>query len=347
MEAKSKKTVFFLGAGFSTPAGIPAQSKLLEEAISLSQDSPHTEKHKNFIKFLSDGFSREKDSLNSMSLEDFFSPLDRCIAENASFRGYPKEDIVKYRDLMANLISEVINVSIKKEKTDYIRSFVRKVRELTEMAIITSNWDNLIESSFYDMNKETGVIDYGIFATGLGKRPIDQLIPALVAATKGYNTFKLYKIHGSIDWFICPVCDRLFISKYGLAEEINCRFCEEMFTNRVVESESDIVLNRSLIMPTFLKEFNNFHYKSLWYNFHRELSEAGKLVIIGYSLPAADHEIRQAFLRFAPDDCVIKVVGFIKVEDEKEAFRTNYKNLFGKRELTFDFDGVEKYIDTL
>lgn len=343
MVTESKKTVFFLGAGFSIPAGVPLQSKILNKVIELSQRESNLSRYKKLNAFLGDGFSRKDYALASITLEDIFSPLDRCISENASFRGYSRNDLVKYRDLMANLISEVISDNIDSNKNQYITDYILKTSRYEDLAIITSNWDNLIEKSFYNMNPDDWIIDYGSHDIELEPAENVQLGQSKNEKTGAHKTLKLYKIHGSIDWYSCPVCSRIFIQKKQVMSLRTCISCKEMFTSRT-HKNSRIVLNRSLILPTFLKEFSTFHYKSIWHKFHRELSEARKLVLIGYSLPAADHEIRQSFLRFVPDNCNIKVVDLLEDENKKEAFKSNYKNLFGKRKIEFEFGGVEKYI---
>jgi len=61
-------------------------------------------------------------------------------------------------------------------------------------------------------------------------------------------------------------------------------------------------------MPTFLKNLTNTQYKLIWQNAAIELSEATKIVFIGYSLPAADFEMKQILSRMVRDTAEIEVV---------------------------------------
>jgi hypothetical protein len=95
-------------------------------------------------------------------------------------------------------------------------------------------------------------------------------------------------------------------------------------------------------MPTFLKDFSNPQYKLIWQNAGVELSEATKVVFIGYSLPQADFEMRQLLSRMIRENAEIEVV---TREQSNNDLEMRYRVFFGKRKLNFHFNGVTHYIN--
>ena len=84
------------------------------------------------------------------------------------------------------------------------------------------------------------------------------------------------------------------------------------------------------MLPTYLKNLSNIQIKLVWQNAAIELSEATRIVFIGYSLPAADFEIRQLLARMIRPDAEIQVVLYPNTPNvEAEAER--YRNFFGSR----------------
>lgn len=101
-------------------------------------------------------------------------------------------------------------------------------------------------------------------------------------------------------------------------------------------------------MPTFLKDLNNVQIKLIWQNAGVELSEATKIIFMGYSFPSADFEMRQLLSRTVRHNANITVV----LRDRPTSSDINspecrYKSFFGKRNIIFNYDGVETFIDTL
>jgi hypothetical protein len=100
-------------------------------------------------------------------------------------------------------------------------------------------------------------------------------------------------------------------------------------------------------MPTFIKDLSNPQYKIIWQNAGIELSEADKLVFIGYSLPSADFEMRQLLSRMMRKNVEIVVVDYCRDQFRKEQVEAHWRRFFGNRKLTFYFDGAKSYIEDL
>jgi NAD-dependent SIR2 family protein deacetylase len=178
-----------------------------------------------------------------------------------------------------------------------------------------------------------GVLDYACQYTGIDDQ---SFMPPLVARERGQITIKLLKLHGSLNWVTCPKCQRLFVNQdkkdamWAFEGKITCRFCD------------GVKLNAALLLPSFKKDFDKFHFQSIWHQAGIELSEATKLVFMGYSFPVADYDFRSLITKHVGDvqvDVVLKSQGGEETEDGRR-----YMNYFGNKINRIHYDGVENYI---
>ena len=85
--------------------------------------------------------------------------------------------------------------------------------------------------------------------------------------------------------------------------------------------------------------------KLIWQNAGIELSEAAKIVFLGYSLPYADFEIRQLLSRFVRKDAKIEVVLYPNCDTSEEEQR--YKTFFGDRDVIVLKNTIPNYVSNL
>ena len=91
-------------------------------------------------------------------------------------------------------------------------------------------------------------------------------------------------------------------------------------------------------MPTYIKDLSNVQVKLVWQNAGIELSEAQRLVFVGYSFPIADFELRELLSRTVPHRADIHVVTHADTPPDVE---NRYRTFFGRRKLTNHRDGAE------
>jgi len=362
------KTVFILGAGFSMPAGAPGQEALLKKILNYNgydYGNPVIEWISELKEFLSSAFILEPAEMESICLEDIYTPIDKCISENSSFRGYTVEVVKRIQNQLNTLIAIVLDSSIINidPQPDYNEIFVakliaqkRKHPTTDKFSIISTNWDIILDNKFFRGLQGSGsVVDYGCHVTGIDSN--DSVIPPLVAKTNGGYTIKYLKIHGSLNWLKCPNCQRIYVSKnekIAIPEhtlEKKCRICER----QAFAENGGINLSPHILMPTFLKAMSDVQFKMIWNQAAKEISEASKIVFIGYSFPQADFELRQLLARHVPNKCEIRVVlhsndgsGPLPNSDiywTSPEFR--YKSFFGKRLKSVSYDGVEEFVNAL
>ncbi|HEX8270761.1 MAG TPA: hypothetical protein VF581_12780 [Flavobacterium sp.] len=377
------KVVYILGAGFSMSSGAPSQGGLIAEILKLktTYNGPSRVKVKKWIKqfedFVSNGLCVSSDEIVNYALEDIYTPIDRSIADNISFRNYTPKRLVDLRDSFNRLIILAVRNAIennKKPKTSlekFARHIVKLGRErlidekADKVAVITTNWDIMLDNHTQRIINEepnplgqdfSGVVDYCCYISSLDKDD-ESIKPGLYAIGKGRYNIKILKLHGSLNWMQCPKCQRLYVKffkhwsgGYIFAKKY-CRHCENNFSS--VKSDASILIT-NLIMPTFLKNLSNVQNKLIWQNAGIELSEASKIVFMGYSLPQADFEFKQLLSRMIPADTIIEAVlreseNPLKKETLKEKQQTagyRYENFFSGRNIKVHYNGVEDYIDT-
>lgn len=376
------KIVYVLGAGFSMNSGAPSQAALIKEIYNLKKTYTKSSKAKvhqwvdKFDTFIKQTLQVTEAEKNFYTLEDIFTPIDSCISENISFRQHTPKELTDLRDIFNRLIILAVRSAIEnsKAKQDSIQTFTKHIIKLSKrrlknekedkVAVITTNWDIMLDNSLHSiMGRETipkgltfsGVVDYCCYINSLDKSD-DSIKPGLYAIGKGrYNT-KLLKLHGSLNWMQCPRCQRLYVKFYQkwnggyVFDKKYCRHCE---TNFGVKDEESNLLATNLIMPTFLKNLNNVQNKLIWQNAGIELSEASKVVFLGYSIPQADFEFKQLLSRMIRKDAKIEAVLVesdnpkVYPDDDPSKYQTagyRFGNFFSGRNIELYYDGVDEYI---
>lgn len=172
--------------------------------------------------------------------------------------------------------------------------------------------------------------------------------PGLEKLGQGGFNVKLLKLHGSLNWLQCPRCSRLY-ARFSRKESMHyyehpssCRHCDKNFP----EESGNHTLVPNLIMPTYLKDLSNPQYRIIWQNAGIEISEAERIVFIGYSLPYADFEMRQLLSRMTRKNAKIHVVDYCSYDDT-EKVESHWKKFFGSRSISFSFEGAKSFIDKI
>lgn len=271
-----------------------------------------------------------------------------------------------YRNSIIRILGKTIALAITEQKNannnsdNYIEKFASYLVNESEkrmmdyqgidpVAVISTNWDILLDNA---INKALGlkrsdnnpaVVDYCCHISSLEEND-KSVKPGLEILGKGGFIVKLIKLHGSLNWLLCPTCSRLYATfgdKLAIGDEVNCRHCDKNFK----EAEEHHKLTPNLIMPTYLKDLTNPQYKIIWQNAGIEISESDKLVFIGYSLPVADFELRQLLSRMTRRNAKIEVVDFASSEEEKIQKKKPWHHFFNRDNVSFYFDGAKDYIE--
>lgn len=285
---------------------------------------------------------------------EVYDALKVCIIYAVCFQMEQIENRPVYEQFAKMLINKRIKDGLKKDK----------------LSIITLNWDTMLEQELYRKCKGTEkkvMPDYCFYSYPFTENA--RWIPSTLLKTKGFYNIKILKLHGSFNWLVCPRCGRISIdfedniAKYVLGadrkEQSFCKYCSMEY-----ELENRPKLRSLFVSPTYLKSFHDSNIKNIWHNAFIELSEADKVVFIGYSLPSADFEFKHLLKETLTDQCEIEVVltqndnlnfyskqmnmidGKVRknVVNRLDVPSVRYENFFGKDKIKFYYDGVEKYL---
>lgn len=376
----NKKIVYFLGAGFSAEAGAPTQNELLKTILS----SKFNEKYQynklvlNSIEmlnsFICDILCIDDISYDKIELENIFTLIDKCLNEGYAIVGYSYNDLKEVKEVLQSLLGLAIHyktsITTCNGGNAYVIEFANYINKLAskranynyayidEISVITTNWDIVLDKEFYNIIKNSNLkipiaLDYCCYMSSMTNLE-NIYIPGLYALGAGGYNIKYLKLHGSMNWANCPLCQRMYvgfeINEMNYYNPCYCRHCKNNYS---IENTDTIRLNNNLLLPTFFKDMSNLQIKQVWQNASIEISEASKIIFIGYSLPSADFEIKQLLLRCLRKDVEIEVVlypgkypeSYLSVQNINET-KARFKNIFGNRikQLSFIIQSVPQYI---
>ncbi len=317
-----------------------------------------------------------------IALEDIFTIFDKIDLQREHWRKYSDTRVLEVYDALKICIiytvcfqmEQIENRPVYKQFANMlIDKRVKDGLKKDKLSIITLNWDTMLEQELYRECREIEkkvMIDYCFYSYPFVENV--RWIPSTLLKTKGYYNIKILKLHGSFNWLVCPRCGRISIdfedniAKYVLGadrkEQSFCKYCSTEY-----ELESRPRLRSLFVSPTYLKSFQDSNIKNIWHNAFIELSEADKVVFIGYSLPSADFEFKHLLKETLVDQCKIEVVltqndnvdyynrqlktiddGIRKnIINKLDVPSVRYENFFGKDKIKFHYDGVEKYLKGL
>jgi hypothetical protein len=223
------KTVYILGAGFSSPAGGPAQDAILGEIWNLPDDldlKPHKTRLRGFLRRVLNVDETK------VSLEDIYTPIDRCLADGLALRGTGEEELQKLRDSLGYLIAEALKerfdrspIAANKYVEDFAKHLVAlgavraekargaaaasEAKKYDPFSIISLNWDILLDNALNAALREKDKRPDGSLMTG-DYEPFgveDPRFDELVAMPQLPATF--CRVRLQVGYFCVQVCRTL------------------------------------------------------------------------------------------------------------------------------------------
>ncbi|MCP4653600.1 MAG: hypothetical protein GY858_09515 [Candidatus Omnitrophica bacterium] len=349
------KTVYVFGAGFSYGAGFPLQRLILTKVFSQKFDILYGEslvRRKELREFIDQIFYP-----NALpSLEDLFTLLDQTIAQRRNCFDYSWKELDSIRDDLKRLILTVFHeASLRSETTGdkfydslashFVKETIKKRSRGNRLSVISLNWDSLLEDSVYKITKKTKnkkqqiSTDFCCCILRLKEDCDGIAIPPVNQEEK--NRIKILKLHGSINWLFCPNCNRMYTglgANEGRKLYVQDSFCKHCLGHTVRRKKNKHVLQPYIITPTFEKNFDNIHIRTVWYNAYAELATADRVVFVGYSLPEADYHLRTLLRRAIRPSACIDVV----LSPKDKPFYARYAK---KRDIAQDGSTTKRYYD--
>ncbi len=336
--------VFILGAGFSK-----AISREMPTTAELSKEVLERYKHKEAI----------TPDVRCMIEEDFEKALT-FLAQDKPW--LPESENLRHKALYLDL-TNVIRVILREKCRgplvwvsntpppwlDPLITYWHNNRS----AVITLNYDTLIErvaSSTYWQGRSakipTGQL-YPLQMTPAAHRSeSDSMEPP--GSQPVLETFRLFKLHGSINWFYSGRLD-------FFGEELFYVPCEggvdgpfDALEGRDQESRhwTRIGDKTALIIPPVLDKsafFQHESLRSLWFQSSQAIKSASRIVCMGYSLPGSDLTMAQFLKTSAPSQAIpFEIVDI----DLKQTHFTSIlgKNMYDFQQGAAEIDCIPKYV---
>jgi hypothetical protein len=230
-----------------------------------------------------------------------------------------------------------------KESTGQLIAWLDRLRaRRNEIAVISSNYDMAIEKAWGFKGADADDVpivenlslDFGFDWLWPSNEDVPTIMYRPVAPQR-----RLFKLHGSTNWLRCGLCDRVYINP-----EIDIAV---FAYDRTGSSDSKCHcghphLEVQIVSPSFVREVRAPNLISVWQRALNWLREADDWIIIGYSFPDEDLNIRSLFTRALASGPMPKVTAIQLGTNEQ--MKTRYEAFFPVGQLTFINCGLAEFL---
>jgi hypothetical protein len=244
---------------------------------------------------------------------------------------------------MSKAISDGLKESKKPPWHQTLVDNLRAKKVLEQTVFVSTNYDLLIDGALGFQ------IDYGVEFSGPYQFGSRKTSAPNGVQPGGNQPIKLLKLHGSLNWLYCPVCNNLnsWESKKAVLSLMSenrpitrCRFCES-------------VMSPVIVPPTFYKDMTRVFLGNIWNKTENALREVNHIIFCGYSLPDADMHIKYLLKRAQTnraksDPMRFTLVNHHATKTDAEALTEagRYLRYFGKKRVNDSRKGFEEFAST-
>lgn len=366
--------IFFLGAGFSRPAGLPLGDGLWIEVLEVAKSKGLYEKNLKYAIYeyidYHHGTTGEKINEEEIKLEKFMSYLD--IDRQLALKG---GDYTAPEEPFKNLIAYVLHSHERKMTEEQFELYEKFAERLGLYDIIfTFNYDTVLEKVLKRKN-----IPYRLYPL---RHKYDEKAGLII---DGKEEVTIFKMHGSINWFdksdyqdwkdhwmqmnyhreppfavfdgrmdneIHRLLDEPFpqndpLKSIYIVENLDRYFDIYFWYDRGVISDVPFI-----IAPSYQKLISLNYLSNFWYRFSNGIIGANKIVIIGFSLPEHDEYIRQPMYWYIKNfhefgepitgkKSNLKIIDFKANQNEIDCFKRIYR-FVDEKTTDFYFGGFSE-----
>lgn len=338
------RIVFIIGAGASYDAKIPLMANFLEIAYDIGRHHGLSDDQKASFKrvhAVTQALNKQRGyaDLDSDNLESVFTAVEmgQLLGRLSDL---PEEDVASASEDLRSVIATTIE-----QRTNYYGvggvlappwpygPFARLIAHLQKrhrVSILSFNYDLAL-----DIALRWADVPYHY---GFGT-PNDDAIQYL-------------KLHGSLNWLLCPACDEL--NSWDVQLMMGSRFGNKSLNAENIQVEhhllphiqapalacecgSHVKLDPFLVPPTWNKAQYQQSVVSLWRDASQKLAQAEHIVVIGYSLPDTDTFFQQLIALSLTGEARLK--GFHVINPDN-AVKDRFKKILGPATVArFKFHG--------
>jgi hypothetical protein len=315
-------TVYILGAGASVVTGAPVLQNFFPHVYKVYRDDQRV---KRVFKFLR-SFYNIGDDISKADLPKYETALSmiHLALENgcALDADYQEKELLAIRDDLLYLLWLVLEDTTSGDKPDELHLKFVETRLNPSDTVISLNYDLLIDHA---ISYKYHQVNYGV---GFKELISSEAIPPV---SNWKSLPLLLKLHGSLNWLFCPVCQcsYLYMGKKAV---------ERIFVEQAELCPYDgTYLKGVLVPPTWIKNYKNLFLSQLWMMAEEKLRHAKKVVFIGYSLSEADIQVVFTFCKALHNNKLNPVIEVVNPE-QRDTIHRRYRRLFGDvdyRQVTF------------
>ncbi|MGE8723280.1 hypothetical protein ACO2KH_18305 [Leptospira terpstrae] len=315
-----KNIVYFTGAGFSAPLGIPIMSNFLEKSKDLFQEEREKYGHFYDIFTLIDDLSKIRLHINLdlTNIEDIFSLLEmKHFIQNET----------KPLDLY------------KRYLTDTILAYSPSPTIATDLHLI-SNWvDNWIKFNNDPSKNIKNIADFIKYISGIELTNQNNKLKSNLLKKRNY---KYSLITLNYDTFPETIID--FLNKYYPNQDSRLYSLKENNIFEYIKLHGTI--GENINIPSWNKVGNTPDNK-VWEKAYNILKEANEIRILGYSLPESDAYVKYLFGVSFKESFNLKKIDIITLDSDSNT-ESRYNKIFENyRIVNFKNANLNAYIGTL
>jgi hypothetical protein len=324
----TRRTVLFLGAGASKALGYPLTNEIFRSILTrlkartlflqLNVVYPLFSEHGkvNSAGFLPDAMAILEAELMALFPGVLTSPMPPQITEVLSlldhfiFTGaaalpmYPRERLVRLRALLERAVATVVTEPDSTRDEAHrarVERFVKWVAAESargkpddhRVTVITTNYDLAVEAPLTNALSQDSLarVDFGFNWRDPFRHEEDEEVVRLRPEAP---SIAFYKLHGSINWLRCSLCEHVYMNGFG-------PIFHQAFASRMRPESTCSChhwpLGTLLVAPSMIRDIRDPNLLSIWQAALEAMRVADEWVVVGYSLPAEDLGIRSLFMR--------------------------------------------------
>lgn len=323
------KTVFILGAGASAGWGAPVMSNFLDKSqdlLTYNKIGDYREDFELVFRAISCLQSiHSKTNISIHNIENVFAMFEmgKLLKKIPNF---PTNKISKLISSIKKVIYVTLNETTKLE--------VRESNKLPRGSSTYAQFIKIVWDSIRETNIETAIItfnydlslDYAIYKKGV-------IVDYCLENGERRSNMNFYKLHGSLNWFeedgdsrkIIPAYFDEYLAKYHnnielfpyrANQDFRLGILDNLKRNNYNIGNIKVKDTPFIVPPSLNKTRYHTTLSKVWNGASKELSEADKIIIIGYSLPETDIFFKYLFALGTVGKVLLK--GFYVIDIDKK-----------------------------
>ena len=321
LDLLAMRRVLFIGAGASVPFGIPQTGAILPEAVLRLRSNglffgsqgrgPHEIEDEEVLtaglRALYPGIDLDGAPAELTAalpyITNVLSLLDYLIANEQPLKPrWDRVQLARLRLLFDRAVCKVLAPSGPRQPSTwrrlkkYLRTQIASPSD--HLAVITTNYDLTLDTALAELvdGSPQGLtkIDLGFEFRDAGSgRLVPRPRPA-ARARRLADRLALYKLHGSLNYLRCEVCDQVYMNPLGNISYLAFERTPDA-TNTCHCGHGP--LRHVIVAPSTVRSYRIPQVLSTWTAATEALRKAEEWVFAGYSLPAEDLAIRSMLFR--------------------------------------------------